>query len=61
MLDISSSINHNIVLTHSGDIYVWDCGSGGRLGFDSTNNVLTPKHLETRWATINDTRFKKKP
>ena len=35
-----------------------DCGSGGRLGFNSTNNVLTPKHLEIRWATINYTRFK---
>ena len=48
ILEISSRINHNVVLTHSGDIYVWGCGSGGRLGFGSTNNVLTPKHLETR-------------
>ena len=54
IIEISCKINHNLVLTQSGEIYSWGCGSGGRLGFGNNLNIKAPKYLDTRWATVND-------
>ena len=61
VIQVSTRLNHNLALLSSGDIYVWGCGSGGRLGTGNNHNIKTPKLLQTRWTVMSDKSGDLKP
>lgn len=43
--NISCGSMHNIILTHSGEIYSWGSNRDGQLGLDHKNNTLIPQKI----------------
>ena len=54
LAQVSTRMNHNLAVTKTGEVYSWGCGSGGRLGFGSTKNVLVPSLLKNHWSSYED-------
>lgn len=53
VISISSALDHNVVLTDSGEVYAWGLASGGRLGNDLTIGTSVPQLLTKKISGKN--------